>query len=308
MSMGDKSKIEWTEATWNPIRGCTIVSDGCANCYAMREAWRHAGPGGAYEGLVRMTSKGPRWTGEVRFVDHVLDQPLRWTRPRMIFVNSMSDLFHESLTDEDIDRIFAVMFQARLHTFQVLTKRPQRMRDYVTGWYARHGFDPLVPEPHIWLGASAENQETFDERNGPLSETPAAVRWLSLEPLLGPIAMDGSDCRAVDWVVVGGESGPGARPMHPDWARSLRDQCLAAGVPFFFKQWGEWAHVELVGGRMKIHGSRPFPLVTNRNTCWLDDETPSVRLGRNKAGRELDGRTWDEYPPRAGLVESVAAV
>jgi protein gp37 len=267
--MGD-TKIEWTERTWNPIRGCSIVSPGCTNCYAMKQAHRFSGEGQAYEGLTKLTKGGPVWTGAVKMAPDHLKDPLRWRRPSRIFVNSMSDLFHEALPDEFIDMVFAVMAGAHDHTFQVLTKRPERMRAYlqqvsaekdmqrwisaaeemnlpgdVIGWIEREADWPL---PNVWLGVSVEDQARADERIPLLLETPAAVRWLSCEPLLGPVSFEGrwvpyeisaiheNWLKRLGWIVVGGESGPGARPMDLDWARSLRAQCAAIGVPFFMKQ------------------------------------------------------------------------
>jgi protein gp37 len=278
--MAEHSSIEWTEATWNPITGCSVVSPGCTNCYAMRLAGTRLAQHPSRAGLTRDSKAGPVWTGEVRFNKQWLDQPLRWKRPRMIFVCAHGDLFHESVPDEWIDKVFAIMALAPQHTFQVLTKRSRRMREYVNrdatkadirnAAEAMFGADHFVwakvlsagfPLPNVWLGVSAEDQARADERIPDLLATPAAVRWLSAEPLLGPVNLDeiaiprpelrasmmwsalrewGGAPAKLDWVVVGGESGPGARPMHPDWARSLRDQCAAAGVPFFFKQWGEF--------------------------------------------------------------------
>lgn len=286
----DGTKIEWTDATWNPITGCSVVSPGCTNCYAMRLAGTRLQHHPSRAGLTRDTKAGPVWTGEVRFNEQWLDQPLRWKRPRRIFVCAHGDLFHEAVPDEWIDRVFAVMALAPQHVFQVLTKRPERMRDYMLRLVAanqEHGPDgPLVPErctwndltatghhhplPNVWLGTSVEDQARADERIPILLDTPAAVRWISAEPLLSEVRLDRIPQPAelapstmnalsgtcwpdftgiaynqryprLDWVVAGGESGPGARPMHPDWPRSLRDQCAAAGVPFFFKQRGEWS-------------------------------------------------------------------
>jgi protein gp37 len=314
------TKIQWTDETWNCVRGCSRVSSGCGDstgggCYAERQAYRFSGPGMSYEGLVRMTPKGPRWTGKVVLVEDKLNDPLRWKKPRRIFVNSMSDLFHESLSDESIDRIFAVMgncSEERGHVFQVLTKRPARMLEYMNtrarkAWNGPRMNRSSFPPNNIWLGVSVENQETADERVPLLMETPADVRWISAEPLLGLIdlesvpTMEGS----IDWVVVGGESGPGARPMHPDWARSLRDQCVAAGVPFFFKQWGEWVPTANVG-----FGDSPraktMTFATGEMIDTYGGPVPFAiemrRIGKKEAGRLLDGREWNEFPK----VESVA--
>lgn len=334
--MADKSKIEWCDASWNPIRGCSRVSEGCRHCYAERVAARFSGLGQPYEGLAVMTPSGARWTGEVRLVEEHLEDPLRWKRPRRIFVNSMSDLFHESVPDEWIDRICAVMALAPQHIFQVLTKRPERMRDYmargrdrivshmkskaaagVNGWadwtprVARHKcwiekFDEHVgfPLPNVWLGVSVEDQKSADERIPLLLQTPAAVRWLSCEPLLGSIDLNSNAIRVdadsyagqVHWVVVGGESGAGARPMNPEWARALRDECVAAGIPFFFKQWGQWFPVcEAVpeGAAWEIGKEKALTHIH----LWRDEaENVSVLVGKKNAGRLLDGREWNDYP------------
>jgi protein gp37 len=281
--MADRTKIEWTNATWNPIRGCTRVSEGCRNCYAEVMAGRFSDPGQWGHGLAQRVAlpgggTDHRWTGKVELVDAALDLPLRWRSPRRIFVNSTSDLFHEKVPDEWIDSVFCVMGAATRHTFQVLTKRPERMRDYLTrrrcnfavkapiggGMVDWHPFNKeLAVPPNVWLGTSIEDHSTAHERIPHLLATPAAVRFLSCEPLLGPVdlrmvqhprsirvqnVLTGvsfsetsleplpDDQARIHWTIVGGESGPGARPMHPDWAGWLRDQCQAAGVPFFMKQ------------------------------------------------------------------------
>lgn len=352
--MSDKSAIEWTDASWNPVRGCSIVSKGCTNCYAMKVAHRFSGPGKAYEGLTMMSNAGPVWNGEITLVPELLRQPLHWKRPRRIFVNSMSDLFHEKVPFDFIDEVFRIMLQAHWHTFQVLTKRPERMLGWADSTNARHGDllgcprggVPDDPPKNIWLGVSVEDQAAADKRIPLLLEMPAAVRWISAEPLLGPIdisrwivplhwswdakyktpkeaiaagayaerkpqALVSAYARFLNWVVVGGESGPDARAMHPDWVRSLRDLCTAAGVPFFFKQWGAWKPDQLFtsyndrlprGMFMNSHGEKP-PLEL------LDDMMKGGRsldliakwqhfsfVGKERAGRLLDGRTWDEYP------------
>jgi protein gp37 len=316
--MADKSKIEWTDATWNPVNGCTVLSPGCTNCYAMKQAHRFP----PRQGLTRKTNGGMVWTGEVRFNEAVLDQPLRWRRARMIFVCAHGDLFHESVPDEWIDRVFAVMAHRPQHTFQVLTKRSARMREYLEKLAGageadllRRGFSiplcgrAIFPLTQVWLGVSVEDQARADERIPDLLATPAAVRWLSCEPLLGPVdltriepphctwldALEGrehigpavveADAK-LDWIVAGGESGPGSRPMHPDWARSLRDQCAAAGVPFFFKQWGEWE-----GG-----GPGNFQRSDCRGLTNWDGEHFSVLIGKKRAGRLLDGVTHETFP------------
>jgi protein gp37 len=249
--MSDRSAIEWTEATWNPVTGCTEVSEGCDHCYAktFAERWRGI-PGHAYEQGFDLKL----WPGR-------LDIPLRWKRPRRVFVNSMSDLFQDGVPDEFIREVFAVMAGTPRHTYQVLTKRPGRMASFLRLWREL----AVRPLPNVWLGTSVETQKWADVRIPQLLRAPAAVRFLSCEPLLGPLNLAGAghldvkDSGAtIDWVIAGGESGPGARPMDPVWVRSLRGQCAAAGLAFFFKQWG---------GR-----------------------TPKA------GGRELDGRTWDEMP------------
>jgi len=277
--MGDTA-IEWTDKTWNPVRGCSRVSEGCRHCYAERVAARFSGPGQPYEGLAKMVpgkpaamhrldtkvTGMPRWTGVVRLVPEHLADPLRWRNPRRIFVNSMSDLFHEALDDEQIDRVLAVMLLAPHHTFQVLTKRAARMQAYLSSedlyervvaaavefrrqWPRLNQVcisDPTrFPARWIWWGVSVENQAAADERIPHLLATPAVVRFLSCEPLLGPVdlrcsAFNGADSfgsmEGLHWVIAGCESGPGARPAQVDWYRSLRDQCAGAGVPFFLKQ------------------------------------------------------------------------
>ena len=273
--MPDRTGIEWTDATWNPLSGCSVVSPGCTNCYAMKLAHRYTGTA-LYKGLTQSVNGHAVWTGKIALNERMLDAPLGWRRPRRIFVNSMSDLFHENVADETIDRIFDVMDRAGRHVFQILTKRADRMEAYMM---ARPG--PALP--NVWLGVSVEDQARADERIPPLTRTPAAIRFLSCEPLLealeiGPyLAGHGGP----DWVIAGGESGPAARPPHPDWMRGLRAQCRAAGTKFFFKQWGEWGPVEhAVPGR--IYRSHPVHGVN--------------RYGKRAAGRMLDGRTWDELP------------
>ncbi len=269
--------ISWTDETWNPIRGCSRVSEGCRHCYAETVAHRFSGPGKPYEGL---TNAQGRWNGTIRVVEAHLRDPLRWQRPRRVFVNSMSDLFHENVSDETIDRIFAVMALAPQHTFQVLTKRPERMRAYVDSRAemlvyrdaAEYLATPIAdalrsvsragghdwpqnapfavqswPLPNVWLGVSVEDQATADARIPLLLQTPAAVRFISAEPLLGPVDLaypcfNGADSFGVleglHWVIVGGESGAGARPFDVEWARALVRQCKDAGVACFVKQLG----------------------------------------------------------------------
>ncbi|MCW4114783.1 phage Gp37/Gp68 family protein [Aurantimonas sp. MSK8Z-1] len=371
------TRIEWTDETWNPIRArrrgtgksgwhCEPVSPGCANCYA--------------EGFNRRLGTGlPYKPGHRRDVEIVLDeptlvQPLRWRRPRMIFPGSMTDLFADFVTDDMLDRIFAVMALCPQHTFQVLTKRPERMRDYLTdprstGRIARRILDLWIggekharaamagdrwpvrsigvvddpddvtvdlPLPNVWLGVSCEDQKRADARVPVLLDTPAAVRWVSAEPLLGPIdftqidherdrgweeplnaleayslaqALEdwGEDCEQqadrprLDWIVVGGESGSGARPMHPDWARSIRDQCAAAGVPFHFKQWGAWwplrpAEYGDLRSYPKSTIVRPDGGITSGLMAYGPDAWVMDKVGKTAAGRLLDGVTHDAFP------------
>ena len=233
--MAGNSHIEWTEATWNPVTGCTKLSEGCRHCYAERMTRR----------LQAMGNLNYRDGFDVvRCHEHMLSVPSGWTKPRKIFVNSMSDLFHRDVPEEFIRRVFATMEETPRHVYQVLTKRSERMAKMDLRW----------PE-HVWAGVTIEH-DRYRSRLDDLKSTRAAVRFLSLEPLLGPL--EGLDLHGIDWVIVGGESGPGARPLDESWALSLRDQCLEQGVPFFFKQWGG--------------------------------------VNRVKTGRVLDGRVWSELP------------
>lgn len=249
------TKIEWTDTVWNPVVGCTRVSEGCRHCYAERMAKRLRAMGlPQYQDVV--TDAG-RWTGQLRLDEAALLKPLRWRKPRRVFVNSMSDLFHEGVHQSWIHEILHVIKQCPQHTFQILTKRPERMLK-IEWRCATYGED-YTALPNIWLGVSVEDQATADARIPWLLQTPAAVRFVSYEPALGPVAWTASDADTyyqdwlsgeyhtarekgwkakLDWVIMGGESGLGARPMHPDWARNTRDACFIAMVPFFFKQWG----------------------------------------------------------------------
>ena len=242
--MSDKSKIEWTDATWNPVRGCTKISPGCTHCYAETFAERFRGvPGHPFE-----------FGFDLRLVPEKLGDPLRWRTPRMVFVNSMSDLFHDGVPDEYVIAVAKVMAAANWHTFQVLTKRAERLAALLgreLSFAARWA--------NIWWGVSVENRKHGLLRIDHLRRAPAAVKFLSIEPLLEDLGQ--LDLRGIDWVIVGGESGPGARPMSVDWVRGIRDQCRDAGVPFFFKQWG------------------------------------GVR--KRETGRRLDGRTYNQFPPRS---------
>lgn len=253
------TKIEWTHGlngmvgrTWNPVAGCTVISPGCTNCYAMRMAARinKMTPGSHYEGLTKIVNGNPVWTGKTaKAPDHIFTAPLKWKKPSLVFVNSMSDLFHDDMPDEWIDRVFDIIEKTPQHIYQVLTKRPIRMRDYMKGRYGQHR------QKNLWLGVSVEDQYRADERIPLLLDTPAAVRFISAEPLLDGVNFNqylhDSDCsilshevctccepreECIDWVIIGGESGPGKRPVDLRWMRSIRDQCQAAGVPLFVKQ------------------------------------------------------------------------
>jgi len=255
MAMSQMSPIEWTDATWNPVRGCTRISPGCGGpdgggCYAERLAARFAGAGQLYEGFVRRTPAGARWTGEVRLIEDRLEDPPHWRKPRRIFVNSMSDLFHEALPLADIRRVFDVMRRALWHTYQLLTKRSARLRELAPR---------LLWAPQVWTGVSVEHRD-YCGRIDDLRATPARVKFLSLEPLLGPLAA--LNLEGIHWVIVGADSGPKARPMDLAWVRAIRDQCAAAGVAFFFKQ------VVTPGGR-KI----PLPVLDGRQWAEFPDGT-----------------------------------
>ncbi len=242
--MGD-THIQWTDKTWNCVRGCSKVSEGCRNCYAMTVAHRFSGPGLPYEGLAHKVNGNPEWTNLVRELPEKLGEPLAWRKPCRIFVNSMSDLFHEQVSVTFIDQVWSVMARCPQHTFQILTKRPERMR-YVV--------DHLLPcgiLPNVWLGVSAEDQATADERIPLLLQTPAAVRFVSAEPLLGPIHMrqfladfelGRGEWGNLHWIIVGGESGPGARRMDLEWVRCIVSDTHIGGVACFVKQLGSfWA-------------------------------------------------------------------
>jgi len=292
------TKIEWADKSWNPVIGCTKVSPGCANCYAKRMAERFAGPWGL----------DPANPFAVKLHPERLEDPLRWKKPSTVFVCSMSDLFHEDIPDKYIVDVLSTIaecqFSGNRHTFLLLTKRAGRMQEIMSGetiandvWLqTTHGVSrgkSPWPLANVWTGVTVENQEQADKRIPFLLATPAAKRFVSVEPMLGPVDLGeymhvslmksckgdwwtkhGINGPALDWVICGGESGPNARPMHPDWARSLRDQCKASGTPFMFKQWGEWAP-------------------------YLDIDLKEYnfsRVGKKAAGRLLDGELWDQYP------------
>jgi protein gp37 len=354
--MSAMTHIQWTDATWNPVTGCTIVSKGCTNCYAMQLAGTRLKDHPTRAGLTHQVNGNHVWTGEVRFNEKQFAELLTWRKPKRIFVCGHGDLFHPAVPDAWIDRIFAAMALSPQHQYQVLTKRPERMRDYLTKpvggnpmttkrshvvWQTMYGEAKILQQGHIldtwyggpskdqwplrnvWLGVSIEDQATADERVPPLLDTPAAIRFVSAEPLLGPIdltavaappdpeapddhytmnvlcagdyyhiryesgindAVDGPWHERIDWVIVGGESGLNARPMHPDWVWALHAQCAAEEFPpaFFFKQWGEWASVSEIGGPGRHYS---FP-----------DGATVRRVGKKAAGDLLDGIQHHDWP------------
>lgn len=326
--------IEWTDETWNPITGCTLVSEGCNNCYAAELAAGRLKNHPSRKGLaVRNKAGVAKFTGEVRFNEPWLTQPLRWNRPRMIFVVAHGDLFHPSVPVEWIDQIFAVMALCPQHTFQVLTKRPARMLEYllrpngdlsISAWCdylaeEHELFDPLArrrtdsrakcldvtntdwPLPNLWLGISAEHHTHFVTRAAHLLATPAAKRFISFEPLLGPIRNEDQMLDRIDWAICGGESGPAnsmvrdIRPMQPYWARSLRDQCAEADTPFFFKQWGNWA---ISPDRMNYTEGATWAETTMKakHTMQLSSGHTAAYVPKKRAGRLLDGREHNAMP------------
>ncbi|MCA0027383.1 MULTISPECIES: phage Gp37/Gp68 family protein [unclassified Mesorhizobium] len=379
--MADHSSIEWTDATWNPITGCSVVSPGCTNCYAMKLAGTRLKHIDSRKGLTRDTKAGPVWTGEVRLNRQWLHQPFDWKKPRRIFVCAHGDLFAENVPDEWILDVFTVMAAARHHTYQVLTKRADRMREFLSrrdlleeiyaNWYNFTGQAREVyswPLHNVWCGVSAEDQKRADERVPDLLATPAKIRFVSAEPLLGPIDFrqwqhdygcgcgwggdfpldyctncgwrgdahgeigdavcpecktaladynacpecDGHDGDGMsfgpnsrprlDWIIVGGESGRAARPMHSDWARSIRDQCQAANVPFFFKQWGAWSPLARSAPVLEAEGS-------TASVAWPDGTigagsaatrngagTSLYRATKAIAGRQIDGVEHNAIP------------
>ena len=373
-----ETSIEWTNRSWNFLSGCTILTAGCTNCYAMKMAARieRMNPGlDHYRGLTKPSKAGPVWTGKIGITEAKLTEPLRVKRPAKWFVNSMSDLFHEDVPDAIIDKAFAVMALCPHHTFQVLTKRSARMRDYLSrndvsllnNW--AKSFDPgtfrmtqheveaylsplastehralykaeqvHAPLPNVWLGVSVEDQKRADERIPDLLATPAAVRWISAEPLVEELALSriclvpqikgsaragihinaltGRYCESgqpyigdwdidgpypsaspalkLDWVVVGGESGRGARPMHPDWVRSIRDQCTDARVPFFFKQWGEFMPTVEHGVEVDLRKIGSDHVAAN--PTQIGTHMRYRRVGKGRAGRLLDGREHNGFP------------
>ncbi len=315
--MSQASKIEWTDRTWNPTRGCSIVSPGCHHCYAMTQAHRFSGPGGTYEGLTKLTKAGPQWTGKVVTVEDKLLEPLSWKTPARVFVDSMSDLFHEAVPDAFVDRVFAVMGARQVHTFQILTKRAARMRAYMSdplrhetvieAWsrtvprFANRRTVGPWPLPNVWIGISAENQEQLEHRIGPLCQTPAAVRFLSCEPLLGPLdfakvgglghlkAGIGTAVPGIDWVIVGGESGPGARPCALEWIERVVEQCRESRTPAFVKQLGAYVVSE---GR-----TAPADTMSRPEHEYREFKAPNGEVWAWRAGlRDSKGGDPSEWP------------
>jgi len=333
------SKIEWTNETQNPFVGCTKVSQGCQNCYALpmavRNAHNHKLPNEvreAYLSVITKVNDKWQWNGKTAFIESALYKPLSWRKPRMVFLVSMGDLFHENNSFTNINKVFNAIAFSPQHTFQILTKRPERMLQYFTEDH--YNEQELVlqeidgkpiewPLKNLWLGVTAENQEQADKRIPILLQIPAAVKFVSIEPMLGNIKLDkgfdygdeiainyltgeywtsprdeeGGKGPKLDWVICGGESGSKARPMHPDWVRSLRDQCKTANTPFFFKQWGEWVD--------SMHIESPYSTFG-----WVDKNEPAqifesggelnkelvFKVGKKKAGHLLDGEEYHQFP------------
>lgn len=349
-----QTRIEWADTVWNPVTGCTPVSEGCHNCYARRMAYRLRGRFGYPEDdPFRVTLHSEK-----------LDEPFRWRKPRKVFVGSMGDLFHEDVPDEFIRKVFGYMHHFKQHTFMVLTKRPERMATFIR-WYSDWvGFNAWPSEyGHVWLGTTAENQDAADERIPILLQIPAAVRFVSVEPMLGPVDLTrylrtrkdytSGGCYFIEcslcgerfnagkgptnstgmrwregfkaewwakhtgipqdryaiklhvseipelckspslsWIICGGETGTGARPCHPDWVRSLRDQAKAAGVPFFFKSWGQWVPTYTTGPEFELRRLADDEVVMSGHGHGV----VMKKVGKKEAGRLLDGREWNEVP------------
>lgn len=365
-----KSNIEWTGSVWNFIIGCLKKSAGCENCYAIKEAWVHSFHpnekiSGKFNGTVKKTAGGKlNWTGKINFHEPALLVPLQTKKPDLWFVNSLSDLFYEEVTIEIIAEGFAVMLLAHWHTFQVLTKRPERMLAvlnnemfYAHLWGAVQRISgkectyeevfSKMPLKNVWLGTSVEDQNQADLRIPYLLQTPAAIRFLSCEPLLGPVEFSNVTHRCdvikqlgkkslngIDWVIAGGESGHKARPMHPDWVRSIRDQCEATSVPFFFKQWGEYLPYEETAqppfwrdcaGRSEYdaHGMNFTDPDTSEAGKWFgkrwmdsmdaiilceengNDQAMFLKVGKHAAGSLLDGKEHKTYPKSFTHAETI---
>lgn len=349
-----KSKIEWTEFSWNVTTGCTRKSAGCDHCYAVQMTKRLAKIGATKEKYAGLVNEGKdHFNGKIKLHPDVLEEPLRWRKPRMVFVNSMSDLFHPDVPFDFIDKVFAVMALTSHHTYQVLTKRPDRMAEYLgsgivtsVGHYDRIAIIAQTadlapaelrenwPLSNVWLMTSIEDQSSADERIPHLLKCPAVVRGLSMEPLLAEVdltqipiktsdpAINLYNCLSgahfdeeyddwiddekilgmIDWVIVGGESGHNARPMHPDWVRTLRDQCLDADVNFFFKQWGSWCPRRIgqkPAGYLLNDGTfhKKGPVKKKEKFYWWNHRPIMIsKPGKETSGRLLDGKEWNQMP------------
>lgn len=313
------TKIEWAEESLNAVTGCTEASPGCANCYARKMSKRLIAMG--QEKYFDTIDEDGRWTGEVRFHPEVLDVPATWKKPRRVFFNSMSDTFHRKVTRSQIHQMLDSIAGYPDHTFIIATKRASRAMIEIN--YFCDLWTQGNPIPNLWLLVSVENQAMAEKRIPHLLETNVAVRGLSMEPLLGPVNFDPVWLRpspsaafssgriswnmpswtrigaySLDWVIVGGESGPSARPIHPDWVRSIRDQCVSAGVPFFFKQWGRFLPIDQV--RRDDPEEQAMIAAMPAGRQWCEEGFPDAfDIGKKKAGRHLDGREWNEYPDDA---------
>jgi protein gp37 len=339
------SKIEWTNETWNPIVGCSKLSPGCQNCYAEKMALRlvHM-PHTDYYAFVLDNNKEddpekfkylPKWNGQTHLNEEGLYKPLSWKKPRMVFVISMGDLFHESTPFKEIDKVMAIIAISPKHTFQILTKRANRMHEYfsqgketliacwedaiyemgvvdkqsecpdVIACYVNNRAEKEWPFKNIWLGVTAENQEQADKRIPILNEIPAAVKFVSIEPMLSAVDLNKSlehtlKCHAgglkncLSWVICGGESGHKARPMHPNWVRSLRDQCKTANVPFFFKQWGEWMPGDDLEPAIMAIEHPKFRIKAMH--AWNDKKEAMLKVGKKYSGHLLDGEEYHQFP------------
>lgn len=331
------TKIEWCEETWNPIIGCSHVSPGCDNCYAERMAGRLANMPQQHENYSKVVRWGQhpktdmyyasgKWDGKTHLVESALEKPLRWKKPRTIFVCSMGDLFHESVEWNWITKVIRVIEDSPQHTFLILTKRPERMLIYFQQVWQEYGWKHI---DNLWLGVTAENQDQADKRIPILLNIPAAKRFVSIEPMLSEVNIEiwihDSNCTydirreagcicsepreaCIDWVIVGGETGPNSRPMHPDWVRYVRDQCQSAGVPFFFKQWGEYGQgselggtqyaVSLQGDFVKYHDQEEWGLMVRKhNNSWHESRVTIMSMVcKKKAGHLLDRKEWRERP------------
>jgi len=337
--MAGTSAIEWTDATWQPITGCSLESPGCTNCYAMKLAGGRLRHHPSRAGLTTMTKAGPVWNGQVRFNEQWAIQPLGWSKPKRIFVCAHGDLFHENVPDEWIDKVFAVMALAPWHTFQVLTKRSARMREYFAGWdafdriiplmmwlieegfavsrnesCARHGIpwtkaqsaNDWWPLRNVWLGVSAEDQRRADERRDHLADL-AKQGWttfVSYEPAIGPVDWVGWDF--LKQLISGGESGPGSRPSHPDWHRVARDFCKSRGIEYFFKQWGNWKPLDQFSEQL-IKGAGIHGVIRHDGRFVVDADLAdppgavfTFNVGKKAAGRLLDGVEHNGMPEARG--------